>query len=161
MFRFSPTPLNAVPEELLRSPLLDGATLEQRQAFLTDLRHVRADPRTVLYNAGEPGDTLWIVVSGTVTLTRETESEQQVELDRSSAGDVFGEMAVISPATRAATATTVTQTELLVLTRGRFRQLIEARDPCAEAILRYATLRICRRLRQADARIDLAHKVKR
>ncbi len=160
MFRFSAASLDPVPDELLREPLLDGASVDERRAFLSSLRHVRADTNTQLYTAGDPGDTLWIVVHGEVTLTRETDSGEHVELDRSASGDVFGEMAVISPATRAATARTVLPTELLVLTRHRFRQLIDARDPCAEAILRYATLRICRRLRQADARIALAHTVR-
>ena len=160
MFRFSAASLNPVPDELLTAPLLDGASMDERRAFLGSLRHVRADADTLLYTAGEPGDTLWIVVRGEVTLTRETESGESVELDRSATGDVFGEMAVISPATRAATARTVPSTELLVLTRHRFRQLIDARDPCAEAVLRYATQRICRRLRHADVRIALAHEVR-
>jgi len=160
MLRFSADSIECVPEGLLASSMLDGAPVEMREPFLKSLRFCSAEADTVLYGEGEPGDTLWIVVQGEVTLTRQTASGEQVELDRAGANDLFGELAVISPATRAATARTSQPTDLLTLTRAQFQRLIDAREPCSEALLRYATLRICRRLRQLDERIDLAHEVR-
>ncbi len=159
MLRFSADSIECVPEALLASSMLDGAPLELREQFLKSLRFCSAEADTVLYGEGEPDDSLWIVVQGKVTLTRQTASGESVELDRADANDLFGELAVISPATRAATATTREPTDLLTLTREQFRRLIDAREPCAEALLRYATRRICRRLRQVDERIELAHEV--
>lgn len=159
MIRFTADSLDMVPESLVRSPLLEGVLIAERNVFFRSLRTMRVDAGTCLYAQGDPGDTLYIVVDGEVTMTHLTGADEEVELDRAAEGDVFGEMAVLSPSSRAATATTTMATDLLILTRSQFKRLLEAREPCSEALLRYATRRICRRLREMDARIDLAHEV--
>ena len=147
----------AVPSALLEGPLFDGVSADHREALLSRLPFYDLPGGTRLFDEGEPGETLWILFSGTVTLTRETECGDQVELDRARSGDAFGELAVISPASRFATATTVGACTLVSLTRAQFRRLIQERDAAAEALLRYLTRRICRRLRQVDGRIALVH----
>lgn len=157
MFKHTADAPPGVPKTLMTGPLLDGVDADLKLEFFGGLRYIEAEGRTQLFEEGEPGDTLWILLSGTVTLTRETESGERIELDRARGGDVFGELAVISPASRFATATTLGETHMVVIDRARFRALIKARDPAAEALLRYLTRRICRRLRQVDARIALVH----
>ncbi|HJN72526.1 MAG TPA: cyclic nucleotide-binding domain-containing protein [Myxococcota bacterium] len=146
-----------MPKALLDGPVLEGIEEDEKRSFFGRLRFLVAESRTRLFQEGEPGDRLWVLLSGTVTLTRETEGGEVVELDRARTGDVFGELAVISPASRFATATTVGGCQLVVLERAAFRALIKQRDPAAEALLRFLTHRICRRLRQVDARIALVH----
>jgi len=159
MFKHTADGPPSVPQALIDGPLLAGIAEDRKRAFFGALRYHVAEGRTQLFEEGEPGDTLWILLSGTVTLTRETEGGDRVELDRARSGDVFGELAVISPASRFATATTVGECQLIVLDRKSFRTLIRKREPAAEALLRYLTRRICRRLRQVDARIALVHDV--
>ncbi|MCP4804457.1 MAG: cyclic nucleotide-binding domain-containing protein [Proteobacteria bacterium] len=147
----------SIPNALLDGPLFAGVTADHRSALLSRLPWYEVAGGVQLFEEGEPGEILWILLSGTVTLTRQTECEDTVELDRARTGDAFGELAVISPASRFATATTVGPCTLVSLTRAQFRKLIEQRAPAAEALLRYLTRRICRRLRQVDGRIALVH----
>jgi CRP/FNR family transcriptional regulator, cyclic AMP receptor protein len=161
MFRFTSDDAPDLPDEVLTGALFAGVPTAGRQAFLAQLTHLSAAPGTTLYAQGEAGDTLWIVLSGEVTVRRVLEDGRVVELDRAGPGDVFGEMAIISPAPRSGSAVVESDAELLVLRRAQYRQLLSERDPAAEALLRTITLRICRRLRQIDARIALAHDVQR
>ncbi|MCB9761496.1 MAG: cyclic nucleotide-binding domain-containing protein [Alphaproteobacteria bacterium] len=157
MFRITSERPAELPSEVVDGPLFQGVPRAQRIAFLSELSYFSADPSTVLFSEGEPGDTLWIILNGSVTLTRRTDAGELLELDRARQGDLFGELALISPAPRATTATTLQETDLLVLNRSRNKKLLAERNPAAEALLRYITLRVCRRLRQTDARIALVH----
>jgi CRP/FNR family transcriptional regulator len=161
MFRFTSDDAPDLPDEVLTGALFAGVPTAGRRAFLSQLTHLSASVGTTLYAQGESGDTLWIVLVGEVTVRRGLDDGRVVELDRAGPGDLFGEMAIISPAPRSGSAIAEADSELLVLRRAQYRQLLNERDPAAEALLRTITLRICRRLRQIDARIALAHDVQR
>jgi CRP-like cAMP-binding protein len=150
----SSTDNSELPEVLLHGPLLDGAPLGHRLGLLQALPRKSAPAGTTLFREGDSGDAMWILVSGSVSLTARA-GEQRVELDRARAGDVFGELAIISPAARSARAVTLQDSTFLLLERRAFQRLLEARSPAGEALLRYLTRRICRRLRRSDARIAL------
>ncbi len=145
---------SSLPEALLTGPLMDGAPLAHRRGLLQALPYKEAPAGTTLFRQGDSGDAMWILVSGSVSLTT-CPGEQPIELDRAHAGDIFGELAVISPAARTARAVTLEDSSFLLLERRAFQRLLEARSPAGEALLRYLTQRICRRLRRSDARIAL------
>lgn len=147
----------SLPSAVLNGPLFEGVPPERRRELLSRLPWFELPGGTVLFQEGEPGEALWILLSGTVTLTRETAGGDKVELDRARTGDAFGELAVLSPASRFATATTLGDATALRITRKQLKALLAEREPASEALLRYLTQRICRRLRQVDSRIALVH----
>ncbi len=140
-----------IPTEHL-FPGLNGSAAAR---FLEILGPVTAEPGEVLFEERDAGDTLIVVVSGQVSLRCDTGGGEVVELARVGPGDVFGELAVLSPAPRSATAVALTALTGLVLGRSLFNALLGERDPAAEALLRAITRRTCHRLRQTDARIAL------
>lgn len=161
MFRITADAPPTLPAQVLDGPLLRGVRIEHRIAFLNEMAYYEADSGTEIFVEDEPGDTLWIVLRGVVSLTRRTAADELLEVDRAHPGEPFGEMSVISPAPRSATAVTVGDCDLLSLQRVRFRAQLQERNPAAEAMLRYITLRMCRRLRQVDGRIALVHDLQR
>lgn len=161
MFRFTADAPPTLPAQVLEGPLLRGVRLDQRVALLSAMTYHEADANSEIFGEDEPGDSLWIVLRGVVSLTRKTAAGELLELDRAHVGEPFGEMSVISPAPRSATATTLGECELLSLQRARFRAMLQERNPAAEALLRFVTLRMCRRLRQVDSRIALVHDLQR
>lgn len=146
-----------IPASVLVGPVLEELTLLERKAYLESLPIRVVEDRQVLFESGASGAHMYIVLDGTVVVTQRTRNGGTIELDRAVSGDLIGELAVISPAAREGTATTHGWTRLLTIEREAFRAQLAAREAPAEALLRYATRRICRRLRQVDARIALAH----
>ena len=75
------------------------------------LEHVAAGTRTrrfrrgeIIFHAGDPGDALFIIVSGEVKIALPSEEGDEAILAILRPGDVFGELALLDGAPRSATA---------------------------------------------------------
>ena len=73
----------------------------------------------VVFNEGDAGDSGFLVASGTVEISRQSEGEKEV-LGTIKQGQMFGEMALISDKPRSATATAAEAT-ICVLVPQVFR----------------------------------------
>lgn len=78
----------------------------------------------VLFEEGDPGDAFYIVFEGAVEITkgRSDGSEEKLAVRRS--GEAFGEMALLNDAPRSATATMAEKTQLMVVSRDAFQELL-------------------------------------
>ncbi len=92
------------------------------------------DGRPLVYE-GEPGNELFIIVSGTVAVSVKSEGKD-IELIRLGAGDFFGEMAMLEEEARSATCTAVGSVSCLVLKSRDFLSLIEKQPRIAAEVLR-------------------------
>jgi len=86
-----------------------------RLAGVVDLVKVAAG--TLLFRAGDPGESLFIVKSGEVELFIRDTTGQKIVLTLASAGEIFGELALLDRGARTATAVALADTELLELDR--------------------------------------------
>ena len=120
--------LRAVP---LFQSLSDGnlASLAQTVAR----RH--ATTGEVLCREGEPGDEMYVVLNGTVTLHKAV-GERETELGRLESGAYFGEMALIGDAPRSATIRAASELDYLAIDRDTLMQVIAAFPTVALQILR-------------------------
>ena len=124
----------AFEETLARTPFFAG--LEE-----SDLERVAAGTRTrrfrrgeVIFHAGDPGDALFIIVSGEVKISLPSDEGDEAILATLHDGDAFGELALLDGAPRSATAAALVPTETVVLPRDRFRELI-ATSPAVRDVL--------------------------
>jgi CRP-like cAMP-binding protein len=95
---------------LARVPLfarLDGRSLE---AVATLTREVAAPAGTVLMREGEPAESFYVIVSGTVHVERAGRPVRSM-----TDGGFLGEIALVEQGERTATATCATDCQLLVL----------------------------------------------
>jgi CRP-like cAMP-binding protein len=90
--------------------------------IMARLKSVDAAEGEVLARAGAPADKFFIVVEGSVEIA--PEGDDAGEPITLSAGDFFGEMAVLRDTPRRATATATAPTKLLTLEREDFRALV-------------------------------------
>jgi CRP/FNR family cyclic AMP-dependent transcriptional regulator len=70
-----------------------------------------------LFQAGDPGDSLFIVREGQIELFIKDTAGQKIVLHTAEAGDMFGELAMLDSGARTATALALTASEVLVLDR--------------------------------------------
>jgi CRP-like cAMP-binding protein len=111
-------------DSLGRAPLFQGLSRHELVELAKVTEDMDADEGKVLAREGEIGREFFVLVDGEVSVTRDGE-----EVRRLSAGEFFGEIALISEsARRTATVTAVTPLRFFVLARQSFRSLI-ARNP--------------------------------
>jgi CRP/FNR family cyclic AMP-dependent transcriptional regulator len=92
-----------------------GEDDRRRLADAIDLR--RLAPGEVLFHAGEPGESLYIVRSGEIELFVRDNAGQKIPLTIACANQIFGELALLDRGPRTATALALDDTELLELDR--------------------------------------------
>ena len=95
---------------------------------------------------GEPGASMFVVISGRVEVTaRQEPGGQVVPLAALGPGDYFGEMTLMTGAPRVATVTALEQTRLLEVRRDTFRGILTARPDLVEKLGAALRLRLAER----------------
>ncbi len=93
-----------------------------------------------VFEAGDAAEALYIVLSGRVRVVETVEGEQR-EVAELGAGDYFGENALLEEVTHTRSAMACEETELLVLPKGSFRALLEAKPDLAARLQRTLEMR--------------------
>ncbi|HEY7493553.1 MAG TPA: cation:proton antiporter [Candidatus Tectomicrobia bacterium] len=107
------------PQELAeRFPLFAGLTLEQREVLLLHFKPRTAEPGERIFRAGDEADGVYFISKGEVEVTV---AGRQLKLG---AGEVFGEMALISGQPRSADVTALDYSTFAMLSGRDFRQLL-------------------------------------
>jgi len=121
---------------------------------LTDLARVALlqvlQPRSTVFAKGEPGDRLYIIVSGKVRISTTGPDSQQLTLNMLGPGALFGEVALVDGGARTADASAVGAVELLSLSRRDVQDLLMRRPEVGMRML--ATL--SERIRWISARYE-------
>jgi CRP/FNR family cyclic AMP-dependent transcriptional regulator len=104
---------------------------EDRRALSEVVDLVTLEPNQTLFRAGEPGESLYLVRAGEVELYINDNVGQKIVLDTARPGDFFGEIALLDSDPRTATATALTETELIELDRGDLLLLFEKKPDAA------------------------------
>ena len=92
----------------------------------------------VIVRKGEPGDEMYVIVSGEVRVL----GEQGSELARRKAGDIVGEMAIISQGPRMATLVAAGDVRALCLDQKQFEDILRERFEISLAVMRELSFRL-------------------
>jgi CRP/FNR family cyclic AMP-dependent transcriptional regulator len=120
---------------LARIPFFAGLDADALQRVASGARTRRFRRGEVIFHAGDPGDGLFILISGEVKIALPSETGDEAILATLGAGDVFGELALLDGAPRSATATARVAAETVVLPRDRFHALIASEPAVRDALL--------------------------
>jgi uncharacterized membrane protein len=85
----------------------------------------------VLFKAGDPGDSMFIVQTGKVELYVKDKAGQKIVLHVSEPGEFFGELSLLDGGSRTATGNVTEEGTLLVLDREDLQQLFRKRPDAA------------------------------
>src|SRR5947209_19016864 len=98
---------------LAKNELFEQLTEEDRAqlALVVDRRELPAG--TTLFQAGEPGESLFVVSAGEVELFIKDTAGQKIVLTVAREGEIFGELALLERGARYATAIAMLDTELM------------------------------------------------
>jgi CRP/FNR family transcriptional regulator, cyclic AMP receptor protein len=135
-----------VDEVLRRAGLFQGVDAEAIEALSGDFEFFDAPRGTVLFTEGEPGESLYIVLSGKVKLGRRSSDGRENLVAVMGPSDQFGELSLFDPGPRTATATVVTDARLAKLPKAAMQKWVEDRPQIAIQLLRV----VARRLRRTN-----------
>jgi len=128
---------------------------DERTELAALLGEARFEAGATVFEAGDPGDRMYVVCSGAVELAATDNLGQKIVLMTARPGDIFGELSLLDEGPRTATATVLQACELLVLDRRALQLFFQrkpdaALDMLAEMGRRIRTTTL--RLRQAATR---------
>jgi glycogen debranching enzyme/CRP-like cAMP-binding protein len=124
-----------VARRLRKVPLLSGLSDAELRPLSERIEVREYVPGTVIVAEKEPGDSLYVVLSGRVQVARHGRGTGRVPLAELGPGDFFGEMALLENAPRSADVVAVRPTTCAVLSRDTFDACLLGNKGVAAALL--------------------------
>jgi CRP-like cAMP-binding protein len=121
---------------LRRCPLFTDAEPDDLREVARHVRRRRFRRGEVIFHAGDPGDALHVVASGSVKIVLSSEIGEEAIIATLHPGDFFGELSLLDGAPRSATAAAVEATETVSLPRQTFLEEIGRRPSLRDSLLR-------------------------
>ena len=126
---------------------LDNEALEQLGRYA---KHTVLKRGATIFSKGDPGNSLYAVISGTVKISISSPDGRNAILNLISAGEIFGEVALLDGRERTADATANTNCEIFVIDRRDFLPFM--RDQPALS-MKFIEL-LCTRLRWTSDQVE-------
>lgn len=128
-------------QDLRKSPLFQGSSDEELRHLMEMAEPVSLRAEDVLIKQGEPGDSAYVVIKGEFEVQKQT-GQSLIKIDVRNAGDVVGEMALLSRAPRNATLIAKTDGEVLRIPQEAFESLLQSSTTAAMAVLHWVMSRL-------------------
>jgi CRP-like cAMP-binding protein len=126
---------------------LTRPTIERIAALATRRSY---DDGAVVFMRGDPGDALYGVVTGKVRISASAPAGKEVFLNVMEPGDAFGEIALLDGEPRTASATTLAATQLVIVKRDAFVDLLRRDSQLAVHLIEL----LCRRVRWTSQQME-------
>ena len=149
-----PNQFRTLLEFISRHPLFSGLTPPDVELLCRASQRIKAAPGTSVIRQGEPGASLFLVLTGKLEVSKR-EGDQDVLLAMRGPGEVVGEMSLLEQGPRSASAHAVQETELLEIGQESFRRVLEKNPEAAAKVLRA----MASRLRSTEASLMQREKL--
>ncbi len=136
------------PETLQRNTLFAGVPVEQVAGYCQTMQVLRFEAGAVIFDEGQPGDGMYLVMEGSVKISKFGRGGKQETLDVIATGNFFGEMALIDGQPRSAQASAAVPAVLARIPPETFRQILHTVPP--QALMNFLRS-IAERLRGANS----------
>jgi CRP-like cAMP-binding protein len=104
-------------------PLLDVLPGDQQKEIVANARRRRYARGEVIFHEGDTGDTLYLVAQGHVAIRMHTPLGDVATVRVIKPGEFFGELAVVSPGARNATALALDRVDTLLVDRDQLEKM--------------------------------------
>jgi CRP/FNR family cyclic AMP-dependent transcriptional regulator len=137
-------PRSQIGEMILSLPMFQDLEPKEVDLLARFVKPCRVKEDSVIFQEGEEGDFMGLIVEGMAELSKENSGHAWVKVAAEGRGRLVGEMALIDGEPRSATARFVKSGTVLLLTRESFNRILSQHPQLGVAIL----LRLCRMLSQ-------------
>ncbi len=136
----------AVDKILATAAVFQGVDPSAVSALTLQLHPIDFPCGHTVFAEGEPGDRLFIIISGKVKIGRRSPDGRENLLTIMGPSDMFGDLSIFDPGPRTLSATTITEVRAVSMDRDALRGWIADRPEIAEQLLRV----LARRLRRTN-----------
>src|SRR6185295_1517411 len=119
------------PDFLANITMFELLNEDDRIALAAVVDELKIPEGHTLFQAGDPGDSLFIVRVGEIELFIKDTVGQKIVLTTAEAGDMFGELAMLDSGPRTATALALVESEVLILDRDDLVLLFQRKPEAA------------------------------
>jgi CRP-like cAMP-binding protein len=126
---------------------LDSEALDQLCRYA---KHTVLKRGATIFSKGDPGNSLYAVISGTVKISISSPDGRNAILNLVGPGEVFGDMAVLDGQPRSADATANTNCEIYVIDRRDFLPFVRSQPALS---MKFIEL-LCERLRRTSDQVE-------
>ncbi|ARP99793.1 Crp/Fnr family transcriptional regulator [Pseudorhodoplanes sinuspersici] len=105
---------------------------------------------TTIFSKGDAGSSLFVILEGQVKVISFSPLGKNAVFNVLSAGDIFGEIALLDGGERTADVTAVTDCKLMVIERRDFLPLVHGRPDIAQKLIEV----LCARLRNTSRQVE-------
>lgn len=127
---------------MLSTPLFEGFSQQDLAAVIHDLELNTFEPGDILVAEGAPGDSLFILSTGTVKAYVRNPKGHYVRVNTLVEGDFFGEISVLTGKPRTATLVAATDCEVLELKRDKLDALTQTHPQVREVLQKFQDARV-------------------
>ncbi len=139
-----------VSTTLLRNvPLFAGLNEQQLEVLARTMVRKSVGRNSKIIGAGDPTDSLYIVINGRLKVLMSDEQGREVILSILGPGEFFGEMGLLDDSPRSASVVTLEACELLSISKTDFKRSLAENFDLSLAVMRG----LVKRLREADQKI--------
>jgi hypothetical protein len=120
--------------QIVVSPLFHEMAVDEMVAVIQGLNLLTFEPGDIILTEGDPGDSLYMLSSGSVKALKKNAGGRQVKVAELTEGAFFGEGSILTGQPRSATIVALTQCELLELDRPTLDQIVQ-KHPHVQKVL--------------------------
>ena len=146
------TQLSAL-KEFSKIPVLSNLSEEEIFDFIRTCKVHQLAAGSKLFDQGDPGRSMYLIESGQIDVFLERTHGRE-HIAEFAALDVIGELSLIDPGPRSATAEARAESVVYEVQGDDFELMLKQMRPAAYKIVRALSRVVCRRIRTVNARID-------
>ncbi|GAB4556538.1 MAG: Crp/Fnr family transcriptional regulator [Anaerolineae bacterium] len=129
-------------DQLLESRIFKGIPRHEIQALVEVMHLVTYPSDTLIFNKGDAGDTLYLVLKGKVRIYTTDSSGNEFTLSYMTPPRIFGDFSLIDQSPRSASAVATEPTECLTLTREAFLAYLPQHTLVGTVVMRNISERV-------------------
>ena len=134
------------PVKFPRTPLFSDLTRDELLAVIGKVKHQIISPGVFVFQEGDRGDSIYIVVSGELDIIARDKKGNNVVLATLKEGDFFGEFGFFSNARREASVRATTPASILEIVKSDIDDIIARHKRVAEVLFNFYKERVVDRL---------------
>jgi CRP/FNR family transcriptional regulator, cyclic AMP receptor protein len=116
----------AMMQKLVQIPICKGLTEAEAEQIISISEEQAAARAKPIFREGDAGDGVYVVLEGTVEVTKRDSQGKEQSIAKLSDGSVVGEMSLVSgDAARSASVTATSDARLLKISSSRFQALLQ------------------------------------
>jgi len=144
------TPLDTLVSHLSKTKLFSALPVPDLAAIAQGMRPAEFSAGQVIFQRGDPGKEVFLVVDGRVRLSILSVDGRELSFAHATAGHVFGEIATLDGGARSADATAVTKVSAMTLSQSVLNRLIGDNPAVSRAVIAF----LCARIRDTDQQLE-------